>query len=954
MLKSPIHRTIVKIVCLIAYCVINTQLYSQRYNIGAPSITNFTPEAYNASPQNWDIKCTNNGLIYAANNDGLMVSDGLNWYLYPQPNRTIAWSFDFLDRNKIIVGGQDEFGIYKPAYNGQLEYENLVDSIPEAYRSFGDIWEIIGNESNAFYRNESSIFQFKNKQILIIEKDVNPSFVTHSKGILYYNKENIGIFKRPFNEEAEFIESSNQIKDAEIIAFLPLAQDSNVFLIFTEENGIYKLDGNSLQPWKNNASSYFQEKFIHSALILENGNIVVGTRLGGLVILNDQGIAQYKIDKKSGLQNNTINSISEDIWGNLWVASYFGIDKIDLSSSLTYFYPDSELQGAVYDIAFWKDKWWFGTANGLYSLAHQDYYNPFEQKSFEIVEGSQGQVWGLDIIQDELFLAHHNGAYKVKENGSIESFGNINGAWKFVPLSTSKLAVGSYTGVYLFDKIEEEWVLHSKVKNFQESSRIIVTDLEQNLWVSHPYRGVYKIKFDPSFNQTEITNYMPKSSNSEVKENYIFNINNTLCLVNNKGLFQYNSTLDKFGPDEELSSLLLESGRIRKFINSDHGIWYISEHETGYIHKENIGLKEQLHVKRFSALSDLYVGGFENLHPISEDDQFLCTSKGVLYHTAQKYHGEEPLEAYISEIRLTKNDSIIKTVFTPTIPLTLNSNQNALSFSFRSNGKLNKELQGYSYKMEGIDENWSEINKKNTKEYTNIRHGDYVFLLRSINRNGQISAIHKTSINIKTPWYYSKTANIVYALLVLSTILALLLIPRKKYKKNTAQLVSKQKETEQKMELIKKEKLENEIQFKNKELASSTLHLLQKNQTLLNVRTEINSLRKKVKDVQYKKGLDNIISFLRSDLRLDEDWDRFSIHFDQVHHDFIKKIKDQYPALTPKDHQLCAYLKMNLTTKEIAPLLNISVRGVEISRYRLRKKLDLDKSVNLNEFMNQF
>jgi DNA-binding CsgD family transcriptional regulator len=226
--------------------------------------------------------------------------------------------------------------------------------------------------------------------------------------------------------------------------------------------------------------------------------------------------------------------------------------------------------------------------------------------------------------------------------------------------------------------------------------------------------------------------------------------------------------------------------------------------------------------------------------------------------------------------------------------------------------------------------------------------------LRAINKNGQISDIHRVPITIQTPWYYSTTADIIYALIILGVILALLLIPRKKYKKNTAVLVTKQKETEEEMEKIKKQKLENEIQFKNKELASTTMHLLQKNQTISNVRTQIDSLRKKVQDGKFKKELNSIISYLRSDLRLEEDWDRFSIHFDQVHHDFIRRLKEKYPSLTPRDHQLCAYLKMNLTTKEIAPLLNISVRGVEIGRYRLRKKLSLDKSVNLNDFMNQF
>jgi FixJ family two-component response regulator len=87
---------------------------------------------------------------------------------------------------------------------------------------------------------------------------------------------------------------------------------------------------------------------------------------------------------------------------------------------------------------------------------------------------------------------------------------------------------------------------------------------------------------------------------------------------------------------------------------------------------------------------------------------------------------------------------------------------------------------------------------------------------------------------------------------------------------------------------------------------------------------------------------------------LEDDWESFARHFDQVHTDFIKRLKEKYPQLSPKDLKLCAYLRMNLVSKEIAPLLNISVRGVEISRYRLRKKMQLHAEVNLTDYMIHF
>lgn len=94
-----------------------------------------------------------------------------------------------------------------------------------------------------------------------------------------------------------------------------------------------------------------------------------------------------------------------------------------------------------------------------------------------------------------------------------------------------------------------------------------------------------------------------------------------------------------------------------------------------------------------------------------------------------------------------------------------------------------------------------------------------------------------------------------------------------------------------------------------------------------------------------------LINKIDFDLRMDDEWKRFEFHFDEVHVGFLKRLKDLYPTLSPNELRLCAYLRLNMTTKDIAQILNISIRGVEISRYRLRKKLGIEGDTNLIDFM---
>jgi DNA-binding CsgD family transcriptional regulator len=154
---------------------------------------------------------------------------------------------------------------------------------------------------------------------------------------------------------------------------------------------------------------------------------------------------------------------------------------------------------------------------------------------------------------------------------------------------------------------------------------------------------------------------------------------------------------------------------------------------------------------------------------------------------------------------------------------------------------------------------------------------------------------------------------------------------------------------------LRNESLRNEMKFKNKELANATLHLIQKNKTLTYLREDLTRLIKNIpSDSPEKQNVNNLLKKINKDLKNEKGWELFNSYFDEVHQDFIGRLKDRYPDLTPKELRLCAYLKMNISTKEIAPLMNISVRGVEISRYRLRKKLQLDHNANLTEFLISF
>lgn len=268
----------------------------------------------------------------------------------------------------------------------------------------------------------------------------------------------------------------------------------------------------------------------------------------------------------------------------------------------------------------------------------------------------------------------------------------------------------------------------------------------------------------------------------------------------------------------------------------------------------------------------------------------------------------------------------------------------------------------YSYRLKGFDDNWSEWSTKTDKEYTRLPAGNFSFEVKVRNNLGNESAIASYSFKILPPWYQTSWAYLVYFLL--SSVLLFFLYRWQQKKFITQQLKYEEEQkrlqylyqlelskTENELVALRNEKLQAEIDFKNSELATTAMHLVQKGELITTIKAELNQLMKVLNNEKAATELKRMIKVLGEDDKMDKDWAHFTQHFDKVHNDFVAGLKEKHPTITANELKLCAYLRMNLSTKEIAQLMNISVRGVEISRYRLRKKLGIPSEISLFDYL---
>ena len=939
---------------------------SGQNTIGLPDVINYSKQTYNAGLQNWDIRQDKNGIIYVANNEGLLSFDGKYWNLYPLPNKTIVRSVEISLDNRIYVGGQDELGYFAPGPNGRLQYHSLTQLILPKDKSFGDVWDIISFNKNVFFRSPNKIFKFTNEAIEAYNAPSEWSYLGVCNGHLYAHDFRTGLLSFENNAWSP-LELKSELPENDLItAILHLQKDSS--LITTLKHGLFILSNTGISKLSSASNQLFETERIYAAATVNAEWIVLATNNSGIYITDWKGNIIQRFSKTEKLQNNNVLSIFLDNQSNLWLGLDNGIDFIAYNSAIKQINPVLQ-DGSGYTAIIFDNHLFAGTTNGLYSVALQQTNDlSFSKGNFSLVNNTKGQTWGLAEINNQLLLGHHEGAFVIKGN-TAQSISSNPGFWNFVPMSgifpSSQMVAGSYKGLTFFDFNNGQFIQTQQIPAFTESSRFVALDNEDNIWVSHPYHGLYKIKkkSDGSFT---IYTYTEKKGLPSVLNNHIYKIKNQVVVATVKGVFLYNKQSDSFEASPYYQKLL-----------GDQSIRYVKEDQSGnvwFIHEKTLGVvdlsgKEPATIY-LPELNNKMLSGFEFIYPVNESNIFLGGEKGFYHINYEKYKKTLPnLEVRLRTVRIiSKTDSLLfggyfndvneKQIQADDDILSIRHGWKTIRFEYSSTLFGYESNLEYSYRLKGFDENWSAWTKRTEKEYTNFPSGNYAFEVKARSNLGNESLIAVYSFKVLPPWYQTVLAKILYLILFIASIYFLNKWQKKKLKLQKEKYEEEQKrllyiheleinKTESELIALRNEKLGDEINFKNSEVASSAMHLVKKGELLSKIKSELTQVIKGLENPQAAVELKKMIKTLSEDDNLDKEWEKFSKHFDKVHSDFLIELKEKHPAITPNELKLCAYLRMNLSTKEIAQLMNISVRGVEISRYRLRKKLQIPTETSL-------
>jgi ligand-binding sensor domain-containing protein/DNA-binding CsgD family transcriptional regulator len=950
---------------------IQNTLSAQIIKKGIPQMSHYARHSYNAGRQNWQITQDEQGYMYFANNSGLLQFDGNFRRLIPVNNKSIVRSVNIDSLGTIYVGAANEIGRLKPDKKGELQYESLNHKIPKQHRNFKEVWRIFITERGVYFFSFTHAMLYRDGEIEVIIANEDMLFSFQVGNDIYIQDKNKGLLRYNGFEFKQIKGGAQFTANTEIWTMFPF--DKNTILIGTDKHGLYKLKKDSISYWDVPANEFLEKNQIFSGTPVNSNSFAFGTIQNGLVIIDDKGQIQTHLNKDKGLENNTVLSMFIDRDSTLWLGLDNGISAVQIHSPLSLYSESMGIYGAGYTSYSTNDYLYFGTNQGLFARKKNS------GGDFSKIQGAEGQVWKLKEIDGKLLCAHTKGAFIINRE-KAESIYKRTGTWTFLDLKKQENLVlcGNYEGLALFEKTPESFRFIKQVKAFNETSRSLLEDSEGNIWMAHGYKGIYKIQLNAACDS--VISYKLYTAADGFPSNFgneLFTFRGSWGVATEKGIFSYDKQSDRFTNNYKYNDLFFGLPVYQAKEDRNSNIWLFQNNRLSYIRKNEDGSNELCNTT-IGKYNEKLIPAFEDISFTDNNNLLIAYDNGFIrFENREQPDTLSKLDLYIRKVITTNmtTDSVIyvgdaKNKANKTH--ILKARNNALTFFFSV--PYYKDLQNivYSYKVSELHPKWAQWQETPFKEFNNIPPGEYTFSVRAKNLSGQVSESKSFRFKILPPWYATNTAYSLYIIAGSFIIFILLKVILRKIRKDKQMLIERQKQElqrqeerykheklQQEQELIRlrNEKLRSQVaeqkkeaEVRNLELTSVTMQITHKNEIMTNIKDKIEKVAENV-NRDARKELRKLTRTIEGDIRLDEDWERFKSHFELVHEGFFKRLQNQYDELTPKDLKMCAYLRMNLSTKEISPLLNISVRSVENARYRLRKKFDLPTDVNLVDFI---
>jgi AraC family transcriptional regulator, chitin signaling transcriptional activator len=933
---------------------------------GKPRVLHYNRKDFDGDPQIWAMCQDKHSILYFGSNNGTLIFDGEKWQKVPLPNNSSVRSLFVSGDGTVYAGGFNEFGKIRKDEFGKYVYESMLGVLRNEDRNIENIWAIHEVQGNIVFRSYRYIIAVQNSKAVVVPSQNgvfdyssvvdNKLFVFDGEGLKTLDIQSL---------DFSIILDGKKFGDETFLTLLPGFSDGDM-LTLTRQGTFAKLDRktNTIE-FVQKLNGYDANNRINCAIKSSSGNYYLGTLTTKVVSLSSMG-AVTDANFFSDLQDNTVHNLFESAQGNIWALLNNGIDCIDVSSPVSQVFDNA----SVADVQEHEGRIYLATNQGVFFAQRKG--QKLSRPSFRNLDGLEGQAWSLQIIEQQVLCGHDQGVMVLNDNGYTRVAGP-RGVWKIIPVNEKPghYLVCTYEGMHLMRYTPSAGfqILH-KLQGFNESSRDILQAEQPGVfWVCHGYKGVFKIKIDPAYVRiVGVEHFRDKNGFPSPFNINVFAWNKQIVFTTNHGIFKYDEASNRFTLHEQLTNIFGTEKNVRQISQHGSRTWFAHDDEIGYF--DSPEGNPDLHKGLFLQLKASLNQSMECIVPVNESNVLIGTREG-LYSFNLDYRPSSQEKTLITRARSKQDGDSGGEVFLPLSgreKAEIPNNTSTLRFDFAVPGFDDKLNIQYSYRIEEINSTWSEWQETPYVEYTLLPAGQYTFRVKARSLLGENADEATYSFRIIPVWYQTPLAYTLYLLITLIIVYFVVKMIQRRIdavrRKTIAEEEEKRKILQLEIDHIKLEReraeiikdkaiLEEDVIFKSKELANYTMLLVKKRELLAEMQEKLTDLKEIVKNDQARSYIRELLKMIGVNLQSEEHLKVFEANFERVHHQFFASLKTSFPDLTNKELQLCAFVKMNLSNKEIASILNLSVRGIETARYRLRKRLNITHEEDMAAFLEK-
>lgn len=869
---------------------------------GVPPVENYTPEEYAQAGKAWAIQSAANGLVYFATDRGLLEFDGLNWSRFVG-SKGFTRSLVVVSDSVIYTGADKDFGIWRREGIHSFDYQSLYPFRESTKGLNEEFWGVHLLEEEVVFVSFDNLYILKEGQLTRIAAPTRFSKSFQAGGTLFLVDEKEGLFQFDGVSMIEVFEYPGE----EPWQIVGVDQREGGLLIVTRNRGLFEFREGSITPILQEVTAFLQRDQVFSFSSIEEDHYALGTILNGVYITDRNGQIIQHLNKQKGILNNTILSLHFGQQGSLWLGMDFGIASLRLSSDIAYVLDHQGRFGTGQTALLQSEDFYLGTNQGLYYSRWEELKNNTEEVYLSLVPGSAGQVWALSEVDGKIWCGHDRGLYLVSNQGVTPVY-TAEGILAMTPLGGQHLVAGTYNGLSLFERRGQSWAFQRKITPVQGACSQVIAEGDSLIWVNIPNFGIIKASLTADFRIEDQRFYLDEA----------FEGGNPWLHEDSLGI-RLSTSLFEYTFDQELDTFLVAGDRPDANVidNRLPTVW--------------------------SGLA------------LNPKFQFFPVYNGfALSSRTSQAMGSQVSQLLIRSLTAFNNDTTFHLGQPAEVPFRCNNIRVQYLVP-------HQEHISYRYQLVNFQDRWSEWTPEQSRSFLNLPEGDYELRVEAQTASGVIRSA-PLSITILPPWYRRWYAYLGVILLGIGLFYLQRLRNRRKVARLHAEVMlkeqaalEKQAEANQQQKVLQaQQRLENEIADLKRRLRMKTVELAKKGKENEDKNRLLQKLKEKIASIESRSSepsrrLAEMNRLLDSSLSNEDH--TFEMQIDELNQEFLHRLKAQYPALTTYDLRLATYLKMGLSSREIAELLNVLPSSVNVSRSRLRKKLNLDAEHDLYEFL---